>query len=164
MREAAARLFVEGLKSANINLLTVLADSWLFEPYRQAKADQFFSVVPVANEGEGVGICAGAWLGGKKSAILMENSGLRTACEPLARLQGIPVLLLIAYRGHVGDGVWWLEPLGERLGRVLDAMDVRYTVVERTEDIPAAVRDALATMEMAKEPVAVLFRREAVRA
>jgi sulfopyruvate decarboxylase TPP-binding subunit len=74
------------------------------------------------------------------------------------------VLLLLAYRGHVGDGVWWLEPLGERLERVLDAMDVRYTVVQRTEDIAAAVRDALVTMEMAKQPVAVLFRREAVRA
>ena len=160
MREAAAKLFVDGLKAANINLLTVLSDSWLFEPHRQAKADQFFSVIPVANEGEGVGICAGAWLGGKKAAILMENSGLRTACEPLARLQGIPVLLLMSYRGDWGDSPWWAANTGATTEPILNALKIPFKVVRQEADIVPSLTGAVRTMNAHRSHAAVLFGGE----
>ena len=62
MRKDAAALVVEGLKEAGIDFLTVLSESWLHEVHRQVVADPFFTVVPVANEADGVGICAGTWL------------------------------------------------------------------------------------------------------
>src|SRR5262249_7931952 len=123
-------------------------------------------LVPVTNEGEGLAICAGAWLTGRRSALIMENSGLLLAghqLETICTKYEIPVLLLVSFRGHVGDGVWWLEPLGERVEQFLTTMDVRYTVVSRVEEVKAAVRDALVTAEVAKYPVAVLVRRGGVR-
>jgi len=160
VREAAAARFVEGLKAANINILTVLPDSWLFEVHRQVKADQFFSVVPVANEGEGVGICAGAWLGGKKAAILTENSGLRTACEPLARLQGIPVLLLMSYRGDWGDAPWWAANTGATTEPILNALKIPFKVVRQEADIVPSLTGAVRTMNAHRSHAALLFGGE----
>ena len=40
----------------------------------------------MCNEGVGFSVCAGAWLGGKKPVLIMENSGLRVAAEYIARI------------------------------------------------------------------------------
>ncbi len=167
VRDEPIRLAVEALKAGGVELVASLPDTWLGPVADAVAKEPTIRFVPVTNEGEGLAICAGAWLTGRRAALIMENSGLLVAAHQLETVctkYEIPVLLLLAYRGHVGDGVWWLEPLGERLERLLEAMDVRYTVVQCTADIPGVIRDALITMEMAKQPVAVLFRREAVRA
>ncbi len=157
MRDDAAARFVEGLKAAGISFLAVLAESWLFEVHRLAKADQFFTVVPVANEGEGVGICAGTWLGGRKSAILMENSGIRVACEPLARLQGIPVLLLMSYRGDWGDPPWWAANMGATTEPILTALRIPYRVVRHEDEIVPRLTQAVHTMNSHRNHAALLF-------
>jgi sulfopyruvate decarboxylase subunit alpha len=157
MRAEAAALVVKGLKDAEISFLTTLSESWLFEVHRQVSADPFFTVVPVANESEGVGICAGTWLGGKKSAILMENSGLRVACEPLARLQGIPVLLLMSYRGDWGDAPWWANSMGATTEPILTALRIPYRVVRRDDEIVPALVRAVRSLNAYRSHVAVLF-------
>lgn len=160
MRSSAAERVVQGLKDADVRFLATLSESWLFEVHRQAAADPHFSVVPVANEGEGVGICAGTWLGGKKSAILMENSGLRVACEPLARLQGIPVLLLMSYRGDWGDAPWWANNMGATTEPILDALRIPYRVVRREDEIVRSLTGAVRTLNAYKSHAAVLFGTE----
>ena len=60
----------------------------------------------LSNEGIGAAICAGAYLGGKTPAMIIATSGLLVAAWPLASLHnlfGIPLVLLIPYRGDVGD-------------------------------------------------------------
>jgi sulfopyruvate decarboxylase subunit alpha len=160
MRNAAAELVVKGLKDAGISFLTTLSESWLFEVHRQLSADPYFTIVPVANEAEGVGICAGTWLGGKKSAILMENSGLRVACEPLARLQGIPVLMLMSYRGDWGDAPWWANSMGATTEPILGALRIPYRVVRREDDIVPVLAGAVRTLNAYRGHVAVLFGAE----
>ena len=160
MRDDVAAHFVEGLKAAGINFLTVLSESWLFEVHRLAAADQFFTVVPVANEAEGVGICAGTWLGGRKSAILMENSGIRVACEPLARLQGIPVLLLMSYLGDWGDPPWWAANMGATTEPILTALRIPYRVVRHEDEIVSRLTQAVHTMSSHRNHAALLFGGE----
>ena len=41
--------------------------------------DEGMRYVPVAHEGTGMGLCAGAWLGGKRPAALIENLGVTGA-------------------------------------------------------------------------------------
>lgn len=58
-----------------------------------------------ANEGDAVAVCAGAYMGGKKPVVLMQNSGLTNAMSPLTSLCtvfGIPVLAFISLRGEEG--------------------------------------------------------------
>ena len=52
-----------------------------------------------------VGLAAGAWLGGRRPVVVMQNSGLGTSLNALASLSlmyGLPALLLVTWRGYQG--------------------------------------------------------------
>ena len=91
MKPSSASLVVDALKENEIRLITVLPDSWMIEVYELISNDSYFKVIPVTHEAEGVCICAGAWCAGLRAAIIMENSGLRSATEVLGRLYCFPV-------------------------------------------------------------------------
>lgn len=86
MKEQYLPEMLDSLKTAGINFAAGLPDSWLKNVIQSIEKDPHFIYVPVCNEGVGFSICAGAWLGGKKPALFMENSGLRTAAEAISRL------------------------------------------------------------------------------
>lgn len=160
MRKEAATLVKEGLKAAGIDTIMVLSELWLFEVHRQLEADLHFTVIPVANEGDGVSMCAGMWLGGKRCAMLMENSGLRVACEALARLQGLPVLMLMSYRGDWGDPPWWATSMGATTEPLLKALRIPYSVVRRDDEIVWKVRQSVKSQNAYRSHVALVFGGE----
>ncbi|MBK1452278.1 hypothetical protein, partial [Klebsiella variicola] len=84
--------------------------------------------------GEGAGICGGVFLSGKRAVLVMENSVLRAAIEPLARMGlggGIPVVMLMSYRGELGENNWWAIPHGQTMEPLLAAMRIPYRVITR---------------------------------
>jgi phosphonopyruvate decarboxylase len=71
-----------------------------------------------ANEGDAVAIAAGATLGGRRAAVLLQNSGLTNALSPLTSLNHvfrIPVLGFVSLRGEPGVAD---EPQHELLGEI----------------------------------------------
>lgn len=160
MRESAAKLLVNEMKVAGISLVTWLPDTVFREIYPLIKDDPYFQLIHVTNEGEGVSIAAGAWFGGKKSVAIMENSGLRVASEALARLgigRGIPVLLLMSYRGCIGDGNSWAIDHGVVMQPLLHALRIPYSIIEKDEDIEGSLQKALRTLDASKHHVAVIM-------
>ncbi|MGW7023404.1 phosphonopyruvate decarboxylase [Streptomyces decoyicus] len=86
-----------------------------------------------ANEGEAVAIAAGARLAGRLPVVILQNSGLGNAVNPLTSLchtLRLPVLLLITWRGRPGSPD---EPQHELMGRItpnlLTAMEIRHEVL-----------------------------------
>lgn len=78
--------------------------------------------VMAANEGDAVAIASGAYLGGKKSVVLMQNSGLTNATSPLTSLNytfQLPVLGFVSLRGEEGLGD---EPQHELMGQITEKM------------------------------------------
>jgi len=78
--------------------------------------------VMAANEGDAVAISAGAYLGGKKSVVLMQNSGLTNATSPLTSLNysfQLPVLGFVSLRGEAGLQD---EPQHELMGQITEKM------------------------------------------
>ena len=74
------------------------------------------------NEGDAVAIAAGACLGGKKSVVLMQNSGLTNATSPLTSLNysfKLPVLGFVSLRGEEGLND---EPQHELMGQITTKM------------------------------------------
>ncbi len=163
MRPSSASLVVEALKENEIRLITVLPDSWMFEVYELVAKDPYFKVIPVTHEGEGVCICAGAWCGGQRAAIIMENSGLRSATEALGRLYCFPVLLLMSYRGDLGDRAYFGRHIGHTTEPLLQVLGIPYLTVRKEGEIESALRDATQTLDTALGPVALLFSGETVR-
>lgn len=71
------------------------------------QSDQIFHI-PSNKEDEGMGLCAGAFMGGKRSAIIMQNTAIGVTINTLATLiqyYHIPLPMLISYRGEIGEPV-----------------------------------------------------------
>ena len=64
--------------------------------------------VPSNKEDEGMGLCAGAWMGGVRPAIIMQNTALGVTLNTLATLTQfyrMPLPMLISYRGELREPV-----------------------------------------------------------
>lgn len=165
MDKESTVLFVEGLKNTGTDFVAYLPESYLYDAYLKLKDEKSIEAVAVESETTGISICAGAWLGGRSPAMVMENSGLYQACLPITKLaigHGIPLLLLMGYRGEIGDENYWTMPHAAS-PRLLDALRIPYLVVRAREEIQPFLSKARATFNASKYPVAVLFSGEALR-
>ncbi|MDY0385595.1 MAG: sulfopyruvate decarboxylase subunit alpha [Methanolobus sp.] len=116
--------------------------------------------LPVTREEEGVGICAGAYMGGKKPAMLMQNSGLGNSINALASLNmlyGIPLLMIISHRGVEGESIVAQVPMGELTSKLLDTMDIPYFLPQKGVDPADLIVKAWSAVSNQKKPVAVLL-------
>jgi sulfopyruvate decarboxylase subunit alpha len=160
MKKEAVEASISGLKQAGINFISILPDSDWAEVQRTAMNDKSFQCVSVSNEGIGVGVCAGAWMGGKKPALLIPTAGILAAAFPLTTLnmqKNIPVLMVVPYRGSLGDGIWFMGPYHFTTEPVLKDLHVAYTVVDKVEEIAPAIKRAQLSAEAWLQPAAVLL-------
>jgi len=166
VKEGCADLVIEGLKEAGVSIVCTLPESYLKQVFVKVSRDPEFEHVPVTNEGEGASIAAGVWLTGKRAALIMENSGLRVATESLARLgmtHGIPVVMLMSYRGDVGEEQWYGIPHGITMEPLLHTLRIPYVIVRKAEEIKRAIGNAYKTADSSKYHVAVVFSGEIVQ-
>jgi sulfopyruvate decarboxylase alpha subunit len=70
--------------------------------------------VVLTTEEEGVGLVAGAWLGGQRAALLMQSSGVGNCINMFSLLKncGFPCLVLVTMRGEFGEFNPWQVPMG----------------------------------------------------
>jgi sulfopyruvate decarboxylase subunit beta len=123
---ANSQVIYEALKACDVKIMSALPETWLVHLIRMADDDPEVTLIRVAKEEEAIGISAGAHLAGVSSALLMQNHGFLAAINPivsLALLYKIPLLMLISYRGHMGERDPWqtqggmvTEPLLRTLG------------------------------------------------
>ncbi len=145
MQSSAVQAVIRGLKAAGVTVVCYLPDSLFKELYPALDADPDIRTIRVTNEGEGAAICGGVFLSGKRAALIMENSGLRASVEPLARMglgAGIPVVMLMSYRGQMGENNWWAIPHGITMEPILNALRIPYKVVEDEAAIERSIKDA----------------------
>ena len=159
--EDAAKTIVSGLKEAGINLIATLPDINLAPLLREVDAAREIIHVPLCREEEGIGICAGAYLVGKKCAAIMQNGGFfnsnNAIVSTLLQYQ-IPLLLLIYYAGDIGDRTF--STSGSMTEPVLQALGIRYYVMRDTGDAPELIKRAQVLAEDGKRPVALLLTKE----
>lgn len=64
--------------------------------------------IPSNHENEGMGLCAGAFMGGKRPAIIMQNTAIGATINTLVSLTQyyrMPLPMLISYRGELREPV-----------------------------------------------------------
>ena len=156
----AAGNFVDSLKKAGVDFVATLPDLKVVELIRAIDKDPALKHVPLCREEEGVGICAGAYLTGKKPAMVMQNAGLLNSCNALTTtcLQfQIPVLLLIYYAGDFGDRGF--ATVGSVTEPVLDALGLRTYILRKPEEVEQTIGGAQILAEDSRRPVAILLTR-----
>jgi sulfopyruvate decarboxylase subunit alpha len=166
MDDAAVAGVLAGLKRAGVSVACYLPDS-LFKPlYPALDEDPDIRSIQVTNEGEGAAICGGVFLSGKRAVLVMENSGLRASVEPLARMglgAGIPVIMIMSYRGDLGENNWWAVPHGITMEPLLQALRTPYRIVRDAAEIEQAITDSYAWSYAAYYHSAVVLSGEIVR-
>jgi phosphonopyruvate decarboxylase len=142
------------------SFLTPLIDGVLSRPS--------LAYVGAASEGEAVAIAAGAWLAGRKTVVMCQNSGLGNAVNPLTSLNApfrIPTLLIVTWRGQPGIAD---EPqhklMGEITHRLLSVIEVEHAAFPRTKDALApSLQHAAARMAERELPFAMVMEKGSVR-
>ena len=129
------------------------------------KADNSFTLVPVASEAEAVGIATGASLGGKQPAVYMEGTGLFVSSYNLLTLgvrYGVPMLLLISYIGSMEDrrSTFLYSHYGTHMVPQLEALGLQYEILKDATDLEIKIKNAVRMMHGLKQPVALLFTGE----
>src|ERR1700681_4788932 len=95
--EAWYDVVLETLKNNDVRLVAYVPDKILVPLIDGVRADPFFTALCATREEEAVGICAGAWMGGMRSILMMQTSGfgnIPNALASLAVAYQIPVVLL----------------------------------------------------------------------
>ncbi len=148
-----------GLKRADINFAASVPCVNLGLLLDLISHDPEMLHIPVTREEEGVGVCAGAWMGGCRPALLMQNSGLGNSINALASLDslyGIPLLMIISHRGSDGEPIIGQMPMGKRVSELLKTMDIpSYSPSVSTAE--ESVVKAWNQTESYRKPAALLF-------
>jgi sulfopyruvate decarboxylase subunit alpha len=165
MKSEAVTAIIEGLKEAGVNFVAYLPDSLSGPAFEAVCREPSFEVVPVSNESIGVSACVGAWFGGKVPAIMMPTSGLLLSALHLTSVclfWGVPILLVIPYRGDVGDAQsqMWIYNLTTE--PVLRDLQIPYKIAGKIEDVKPAIRAAVTSGRSWLKTTAVLLTGEVV--
>jgi len=109
------------------------------------QADKSMRAVVLTTEEEGIGLAAGAWLGGQRSALLMQSSGVGNVINVLGLLKTcrMPLVIIVTMRGEAGEFNSWQVPMGEGTQAVLETMGVAVTRAEKADEIAPLVKKAL---------------------
>ncbi|RDE22977.1 phosphonopyruvate decarboxylase [Motiliproteus coralliicola] len=158
--------YIELLIRQGVSFATGVPDSLLKSLCQQLSAQKQIPHVTAVSEGAAVGLAIGHHLASSGLPLVyMQNSGLGNAVNPLLSLAdsevyGIPMLLLIGWRGEPGIKD---EPQHQKQGRVtkalLDAMEIPFEVLEEG----LAEKQLEQLLRLARKnscPVALLVRKE----
>jgi len=118
----------------------------------------------LSTEEEGVGLAAGLWLGGQRSALLMQSSGVGNCVNTFALAEAcrIPLLLLVTMRGEFAEYIPFQIPMGKRTPDILDAMGFDVFRAEHTDEVADVVAGALDQAFFSNRAVAVLLSQRMI--
>jgi phosphonopyruvate decarboxylase len=163
-----ATSFLDAAAGIGIGFYAAVPCSFLTPLINRTASDRTLRYVGAASEGEAVAIAAGAWLAGRETAVMCQNSGLGNAVNPLTSLNTpfrIPTLLIVTWRGQPGLKD---EPQHELMGRItqklLDVIEVPHRrFPNQLADLAPVMQEARATMTRTSLPFALVIEKDTLR-
>ncbi|MBF0270038.1 MAG: phosphonopyruvate decarboxylase [Alphaproteobacteria bacterium] len=162
-----AAQFLATAAEQGIDFYTGVPCSFLTPMINRVISDRSISYVGAASEGEAVAIAAGAWLAGRRTVVMCQNSGLGNTVNPLTSLNWpfrIPTLMIVTWRGQPGlKDEPQHELMGEITASLLDVMRVPHLPFpSEPEQVEPALRKAWASMEESGLPFAFIMAKDSV--
>jgi sulfopyruvate decarboxylase alpha subunit len=130
------------LKAAQVKQVAYVPDAGHARLIKLCAGDNTMRMVPLTTEEEGVALAAGAWLGGERSVLLMQSSGVGNCINTLSLMATcqFPFLTIVTMRGEFGEFNPWQVPMGTATPGALELANV---IVHRASE-PARVGDTVA--------------------
>ncbi len=152
------------LRDAKVSQVGYVPDAGHKQLIELCHADRAMRAVVLSTEEEGMGLAAGAWLGGARSALLMQSSGVGNCINALGMVREcrFPLLMIVTMRGEPGETNPWQVPMGLATPAVLAAMGVVVREATQAEEVAPAVAAAARLAFEGCEAVAVLVAQRVV--
>jgi sulfopyruvate decarboxylase alpha subunit len=152
------------LSAAGVRVVGYVPDAGHKRLIELCQADSKMRAVVLSTEEEGIGLAAGAWLGGQKSVLLMQSSGVGNVINVLGMVSEcrFPLVTLVTMRGEQGEFNPWQVPMGQAVRTVLEAMGTVVHAPAAEAEIVPTVNAALRLAYNSYASVAVLIPQRVI--
>jgi sulfopyruvate decarboxylase alpha subunit len=140
------------LKRNDMKLVTYVPDKVFTPLIKSLHADSDFLTFATAREEEALGIVSGAWMGGRRGAVLMQTSGFGTIPNVLASLvvpYQVPAIMFVSERGTLGEFNLGQALVCRTMRPVLEALAVETHTITRHDElefiVDRSIKQAVAT-------------------
>ena len=108
-------LVFQKLREFDVRHVTYVPDAGQARLIELCQASREMEPTVLTTEEEGIGILAGAWLGGERGVLLMQSSGVGNCINTLslAKVCAFPLLMIVTMRGEWGEANPWQVPMGQ---------------------------------------------------
>ena len=154
------------LKSAGVRQIGYVPDAGHAHLIDAAHADDDMKAVVLTTEEEGIALAAGAWLGGQRSCLLMQSSGVGNTINMLSLPINcrMPFFTLITMRGEWGEFNPWQVPMGSATPTVLKDAGALVHRADSPDDVAEIVAYSASLAFDSRVPVAVLLSQRLIGA
>ena len=146
------------LKSEEIKIFSYVPDAGHKILINNAIEDNLITAVPLTSEEEGIGIAAGSYLGGLKSVLLMQSSGVGNC------INQFPFLTIVTMRGEFGEGNPWQYAMGQAVIPALKSIGINCLKIDSEYDVEKTIKAALTMVFKSERSVAVLLSQKLIGA
>ncbi len=159
------RIFAE-FKRANVRQVGYVPDAGHARLIDLCKADPEIADVVLTTEEEGVALAAGAWLGGQRSVLLMQSSGVGNCINMLSLIRtcSFPFFTLVTMRGEWEEFNPWQQPMGSIVEPVFALCETKVTRAMTPEEAPVLTAEALDFVFKEERAAAVLLSQQLIGA
>ena len=124
---------------------------------------QMYPIV-LTTEEEGVASSCGAWLGGQKSVLLMQSSGVGNCINMLSLVSNcnFPFVTIVSMRGEWGEFNYWQVPMSRATPGSFDLMGIDVKRCDNPEDVASTVDAALYAAFASEQKIAILLSQRLI--
>jgi sulfopyruvate decarboxylase alpha subunit len=154
------------LKANDVRQMAYVPDAGHTALINLFHADPDVTCNVLTTEEEGIAIAAGAWLGGQRSVLLMQSSGVGNCINMLSLpvIMRSPLLMLVTMRGEWAEFNPWQVPMSQATEASLNAVGVRTVRANTTDEIADVVGAAAVEAYDADQQIAVLMSQRLIGA
>ena len=152
------------LKKHNVKFLPYVPDAGHAGLISLSEQDEFIQPIVLTTEEEGIAFSSGSWLGGEKSVLLMQSSGVGNCINMLSMSVNcnFPFVTLITMRGEFGELNSWQIPMGQATPKCLETMGLVVHRVNKKKDVLPVVDASLYAAFSSDQQIAVLFSQKLI--
>ena len=153
------------LTEARVRLVGVVPDAGHARLIELCAADADMRLVALTTEEEGVGLAAGAWLGGGRTALLMQSSGVGNCINAIASISRacqFPLLMVVTMRGEWEEFNPWQAPMGTIVEPVLKLCEAEVYRARKPEEVAGLAKRAAQLAFGNDRIVALLLSQELI--
>jgi sulfopyruvate decarboxylase alpha subunit len=156
----------DALKANGVRQMAYVPDAGHTALIELFHADPDVTCNVLTTEEEGIAIAAGAWLGGERTVLLMQSSGVGNCINMLSLpvIMRAPLLMLVTMRGEWAEFNPWQVPMSQATEASLNAVGVRTTRAQTPDELVDIVGASAVEAYEADQQIAVLMSQRLIGA